>query len=288
MTAAPIGVIGGTGLYDFAALQNVQHLEVETPFGAPSDLIVTGSLDGQDLCFLPRHGVGHRLLPHEINYRANIYALKKLGVEQVLSLSAVGSLQEHIAPGDLVVIDQFIDRTRGRVDSFFGEGVVGHVSFANPVCPRLRKNVLQAGQNLDVKVHDGGTYVCMQGPAFSTHAESQLYRSWGAQVIGMTNLTEAKLAREAELCYVTIALATDYDCWHESEDDVSVEAVMQVLANNVVMSQKMIRACLPLLANDKRSCTCGHAAQQAIVTRRDLIPDQRRQDLALLYGDRLA
>lgn len=287
MSASPIGVIGGTGLYDFAELQNVQRVEVDTPFGPPSDLIVKGTLDGQDLCFLPRHGVGHRLLPQEINYRANIYALKKMGVEQVLSLSAVGSLQEEIVPGDLVIIDQFIDRTRGRVDSFFGDGVVGHVSFADPVCPRLRQAALRAGQELDVKLHDGGTYVCMQGPSFSTRAESHLYRSWGAQVIGMTNLTEAKLAREAELCYLTIALATDYDCWRESEDAVQVEDVMQVLANNVVMSQKMIRACLPLLVNDRRSCSCSQAAQHAIVTQRDLIPEQRRQQLELLYGDRL-
>lgn len=288
MTGAPIGVIGGTGLYDIADLRDVQRVELETPFGPPSDAILRGKLDGRDLCFLPRHGVGHRVLPHEINYRANIYALKKMGVQQVLSLSAVGSLQAEVAPGDIVVIDQFIDRTRGRRDSFFGDGVVGHVAFADPVCPHLRQVVLQAAQGLAVKAHDGGTYVCMQGPAFSTRAESHLYRSWGAKVIGMTNLTEAKLAREAELCYVTIALATDYDCWHESEDDVSVEAVMQVLAANVAMSQNLIRACLPLLSSQQASCHCDQAAAHAIVTDRALIPDARRQELELLYGDRLS
>jgi 5'-methylthioadenosine phosphorylase len=278
-----IGVIGGTGLYAMDDLQDIERIDLVTPFGKPSDSIVRGTLHGRTVCFLPRHGVGHRFTPSEINYRANIFALKMVGVDHILSLSAVGSLREEIKPGDIVVIDQFIDRTRLRNATFFGDGVVGHVQFADPVCARMRPMVVQAARDAGARAHDGGTYVCMEGPAFSTRAESTLYRSWGAHVIGMTNLTEAKLAREAEICYVTIALVTDYDCWHESEDDVSVDAIMEILRQNVAMSQQIIRTAVPRVS-ETRDCACKEAARFAICTDRDKIPEHKKAALAPLYG----
>ncbi|MBN2358797.1 MAG: S-methyl-5'-thioadenosine phosphorylase [Deltaproteobacteria bacterium] len=283
MAQPVIGVIGGTGLYDMPDLTAVERIEVETPFGPPSDAIVRGTLAGRTVCFVPRHGVGHRLMPSEVPYRANIFALKKLGVERILSLSAVGSLRQEIRPGDIIVVDQFIDRTRQRRSTFFGDGLVGHIQFADPVCPHLHDVVVLAAQQAGSHVHAGGTYVCIEGPAFSTRAESHIYRGWGAAVIGMTNLTEAKLAREAEICYTTIALATDYDCWHESEEDVSIDAIMAVLQRNVAMSQQIIRLAVPMI-QASRGCLCARAAETAIITARDRIPDQRKQALAPLFG----
>ncbi|HRV80869.1 MAG TPA: S-methyl-5'-thioadenosine phosphorylase, partial [Planctomycetota bacterium] len=228
-----LGVLGGSGLYAMDGLEDVTEKTLSTPFGAPSDAYICGRLDGVDMVFLPRHGRGHRFTPSEINYRANIWGLKALGVTQVVAVSAVGSMREEIAPGDFVLIDQFIDRTRHRPDTFFGDGVVAHVMFADPVCEGVRQALVQASRTTGIKVHDGGTYLCMEGPQFSTRAESELYRSWGVDVIGMTNLTEAKLAREAELCYATLAMATDYDCWHQGHDDVTVEAIVAVMHANV-------------------------------------------------------
>jgi 5'-methylthioadenosine phosphorylase len=276
-----VGVIGGSGLYDIAGLTDLREVALATPFGAPSDAYVCGKLDGVSMVFLPRHGRGHRISPSEINFRANIWGLKKLGVTRILSVSAVGSMREDIAPGDFVVVDQFIDRTRHRADTFFTDGVVAHVMFADPVCPEVRKTLLAASKQVGVKAHDGGTYVNMEGPQFSTRAESKLYRSWGVDVIGMTNLQEAKLAREAELCYATVAMATDYDCWHEGHDDVTVEAIIAVMNQNVGNARNLIRAAVPMLAKG-RSCTCGSALKFAIMTAKDRIPAQARERLGLL------
>jgi 5'-methylthioadenosine phosphorylase len=276
-----IGVIGGSGLYEIEGLSNVKEVALATPFGAPSDSFVTGELHGVRMVFLPRHGRGHRISPSEINFRANIWGLKKLGVTRVLSLSAVGSMREDIAPGDFVVIDQFIDRTRHRPDTFFTDGVVAHVMFADPVCGELRKVALEAARSTGVKVHDGGTYVNMEGPQFSTRAESKLYRSWGVDVIGMTNLQEAKLAREAELCYSTIAMATDYDCWHEEHEAVTVEAVIAVMGRNVGNAKALVKAAAPRMPA-QRTCGCGSALRHAIMTAKDRIPQAARERLGLL------
>lgn len=276
-----IGVIGGSGLYEIEGLSNVKEVALATPFGAPSDSFVTGELHGVRMVFLPRHGRGHRISPSEINFRANIWGLKKLGVTRVLSLSAVGSMREDIAPGDFVVIDQFIDRTRHRPDTFFTDGVVAHVMFADPVCGELRKIALEAARSTGVKVHDGGTYVNMEGPQFSTRAESKLYRSWGVDVIGMTNLQEAKLAREAELCYSTIAMATDYDCWHEEHEAVTVEAVVAVMGRNVGNAKALVKAAAPRMPA-QRTCGCGSALRHAIMTAKDRIPQAARERLGLL------
>jgi 5'-methylthioadenosine phosphorylase len=274
-------VIGGSGLYEIEGLSNVKEVALATPFGAPSDSFVTGELHGVRMVFLPRHGRGHRISPSEINFRANIWGLKKLGVTRVLSLSAVGSMREDIAPGDFVVIDQFIDRTRHRPDTFFTDGVVAHVMFADPVCGELRKVALEAARSTGVKVHDGGTYVNMEGPQFSTRAESKLYRSWGVDVIGMTNLQEAKLAREAELCYSTIAMATDYDCWHEEHEAVTVEAVIAVMGRNVGNAKALVKAAAPRMPA-QRTCGCGSALRHAIMTAKDRIPQAARERLGLL------
>jgi 5'-methylthioadenosine phosphorylase len=276
-----VGVIGGSGLYDIEGLSDVREVALSTPFGAPSDAYVTGVLDGVRVVFLPRHGRGHRISPSEINFRANIWGLKKLGVTRILSLSAVGSMRDGIHPGDFVVIDQFIDRTRHRADTFFTDGVVAHVMFADPVCGELRKVLLGAAKRTGVKAHDGGTYVNMEGPQFSTRAESKLYRSWGVDVIGMTNLQEAKLAREAEICYATIAMATDYDCWHTGHEDVTVEAVLAVMSQNVGHAKRLIRAALPLLPA-ARACGCGSALRFAIMTAHDRIGPEARTRLGLL------
>ncbi len=276
-----IGVIGGSGLYAIDGLKDVEEVRLATPFGEPSDAYVCGRLDELELVFLPRHGRGHRLLPSEINFRANVWGLKKLGVERVVSVSAVGSLREDIAPGDFVVIDQFIDRTRHRPDTFFGNGIVAHVMFADPVCPEVRRALLTACKEVDLRAHDGGTYVTMEGPQFSTRAESKLYRSWGADVIGMTNLQEAKLARAAELCYATVAMATDYDCWHEGHDDVTVDAVVKVMHQNVGNARRVVVAALPHLIGT-RSCSCSTALAHGIMTARDEISAEARTRLGLL------
>ena len=278
-----IGVIGGTGLYDIEGLQNVVRRQVDTPFGQPSDAYVCGSLPDADLVFLPRHGQGHRILPTEVNYRANIFGMKKLGVEWIVAVSAVGSLRAEIAPGDLVLPDQFIDRTVQRPSTFFGRGVVAHVSLADPFCPDLRRIFFRAAEEEAVNVHPAGTYLCMEGPQFSTRAESHMYRSWGAHVIGMTNLQEAKLAREAEICYVTLALAADYDCWNQAAGDVEIEQVIAILQKNVVLAQRVIRRALPFIPS-ARGCPCATALKNAIVTARDKIPEEARRDLGILIG----
>jgi 5'-methylthioadenosine phosphorylase len=279
-----IGVIGGSGLYEIEELTDVQTVRVATPFGEPSDAYVTGMLDGVKMVFLPRHGRGHRFTPSEVNYRANIYGMKKLGVERIISVSAVGSMREEIVPGHIVIPDQFFDRTQGkRASTFFGNGIVGHVQFADPVCGDLAQQVYLAAQNAGATVHKGGTYICIEGPNFSTRAESNIYRSWGVDIIGMTNIPEARLAREAEICYATVALATDYDCWHAEHDDVSVEAVVATIRKNVVMARQIILAAARKVSQG-RSCACGSALQYAVITDPSTIPETAREDLDLLIG----
>ena len=258
MDKIQIGIIGGSGLYQMAGLADVQEVGIETPFGRPSDNFVTGTLEGKRVAFLARHGRGHTILPSELNFRANIYAMKKLGVEKIISASAVGSLKEEHKPLDIVIPDQFFDRTRGRISTFFGEGLVVHISFAHPVCPHLSEKLTSAGKVLGVPVKRGGTYLCMEGPAFSTVAESNVYRSWNMDVIGMTNLQEAKLAREAEICYVTMALVTDYDCWHPAHDAVTVDQVIAVLNQNSENAQRLIRETIRQIGAE-RPCKCGSA-----------------------------
>ena len=276
-----LGIIGGSGLYNMPELTGTERVKVETPFGDPSDAFVVGTLEGERVAFLPRHGEGHRYTPTEVPFRANIYAMKRLGVERILSASAVGSLQEQYAPLDMVIPDQFFDRTRGRVreSTFFGEGIVAHVSFAHPVCAALGDVLEDACRVADVKTHRGGTYLCMEGPAFSTVAESNVYRQWGMDIIGMTNLQEAKLAREAEICYATLALVTDYDCWHSDHDAVSVETVIENLNKNVRNAQIILRAAVKRLQDSDRSCKCGSALQHAIFTPAHLWPEQTAQKL---------
>ncbi|MDX6694492.1 MAG: 5'-methylthioadenosine phosphorylase [Blastocatellia bacterium] len=281
MTTAKIGIIGGSGLYQMPELENIEEVKLDTPFGSPSDAYITGTLEGVRVAFLPRHGRGHRFTPTELPFRANIYGMKMLGVERILSASAVGSLQEQYAPLDMVIPDQFFDRTRARAheSTFFGEGIVAHVTFAHPVCAELG-DVLEASCGAaSVKTHRGGTYLCMEGPAFSTKAESNVYRSWGMDVIGMTNLQEAKLAREAEICYATLALVTDYDCWHESHDAVSVEAVIEYLNKNVRNAQLIMREAVKQLAARPRACDCGAALKNAIFTPPDLWPAATKKKL---------
>ncbi len=262
---AAIGIIGGSGLYNIEGLERVHEVRVRTPFGAASDAIVVGVLEGVRVAFLSRHGRGHRISPGSINYRANIYALKSLGVTQVISVSAVGSMKESIRPGDVVLPDQFIDLTKRRVSTFFDDGIVAHVGFGEPVCASLADVLEGAGRSVGATLQRGGTYVCMEGPQFSTKAESRLYRQWGVDVIGMTNMPEAKLAREAELCYATIALATDYDCWHETEEAVTVEAILATLHKNVALAKRLLKAAVAKLAPD-RACICHQALRNAIVT----------------------
>ncbi len=284
MSEQVIGVIGGSGLYEMEGLTGIEHVVVDTPFGKPSDEYVTGTLEGVRMVFLPRHGKGHRFMPSEVNYRANIYGMKKLGVERIISVSAVGSMREEIVPGHIVIPDQFIDRTKGiRNDTFFGEGVVAHVQFADPVCGALSAALYEAAAHSGATAHSGGAYLCMEGPAFSTRAESHMYRSFGASVIGMTNLTEAKLAREAEICYGVIALSTDYDCWHDVHEDVSIEAVLAIIRNNVAVAKKIIRDTVKGL-DEHRSCTCGEALKYAIISDRRMIPVETRENLALIIG----
>jgi 5'-methylthioadenosine phosphorylase len=278
---AEIGIIGGSGLYAMPGLTNVREERVSTPFGDPSDAFVLGDLEGRKVAFLARHGRGHRLLPTELNFRANIYAMKVLGVERILSVSAVGSLKEEHKPTDFVIPDQFIDRTFARVSTFFGEGVVAHVAFGDPVCPTVTSVFEKACAAVDVVGKKGGTYVCMEGPQFSTRAESNLYRSWGADVIGMTNLQEAKLAREAEICYATMAMVTDYDCWREGHDDVTVDQIVAVLHQNAENAAKVVKAAVGAMPTEKK-CACGDALKYAILTDRKAIPAEARQKLSLL------
>lgn len=278
---ADIGIIGGSGLYDIEGLRRVKEVSVKTPFGAPSDTVVLGELDGTRIAFLSRHGRGHRINPSEINYRANIFALKSLGVRQVISVSAVGSMKESIKPGDVVLPDQFIDLTKRRVSTFFEGGIVAHVAFGDPVCPSLGAVLLDATRAFGATVHQGGVYLCIEGPQFSTKGESRLYRQWGVSVIGMTNLPEAKLAREAELCYATVALATDYDCWHETEEAVTVESILATLRQNVSLAKRLLRTAIPMVADDK-ACTCQCALQNAVITAPDRMPASLRRKLALL------
>ena len=283
MAEALIGVIGGTGLYRMEGLEGAEEVAVDTPFGAPSDVIVTGTLNGVGVAFLPRHGRGHRLSPSELPARANIYALKSLGVRRVISVSAVGSLREEIRPLDMVVPDQLIDRTLGRPRTFFGEGIVAHVGMAEPYCPELRSALRVSGGRAGATVHDGGTLVVIEGPQFSTKAESHMYRSWGADIIGMTALPEARLAREAELCYAVLACSTDYDCWHESEEPVTVEMVVENLMKNTAVSRAILADVITAdLA--ERDCGCGSALANAIVTDRGVIPAEVRERLSLLIG----
>jgi len=279
--SANIGVIGGTGLYGMDGLANVREVTVETPFGEPSAPYIRGTLGTTELVFLPRHGRGHRLLPTEINARANIFGMKRLGVERVLSVSAVGSLKEEIAPGDIIIPDQFIDRTTKRPSTFFGEGIVAHVQFADPFCESFRTTVIQSAKTEGISAHPRGTYVSMEGPQFSTRAESNLYRSWGADLIGMTNLQEAKLAREAEMCFVTIALATDYDCWNETAGDVDIEQVVAILEKDAELAQRIIRTTIKSLSAT-RTCSCESALKNAIVTERSAMPAATIEKLAPL------
>ena len=278
-----IGVIGGSGLYEMDALTDRAEVRVTTPFGDPSSAYIVGTLNDRRVAFLARHGQGHRLMPSELNFRANIFGFKTLGVDWILSASAVGSLREEYRPLDIVIPDQFLDRTRGRISTFFGGGIVAHVGFAHPFCPVLSGIAFDAATGAGARVHRGGTYVCMEGPQFSTLAESRLYRSWGMDVIGMTNLQEAKLAREAEICYTTLALVTDYDCWHEGHDAVTVDTIIATLMQNAVMAQQLVARAVARLPVD-RGCECATALGSAIITRPDLIPSDVKRDLALIIG----
>jgi 5'-methylthioadenosine phosphorylase len=280
---AVIGIIGGTGLYEMDGFTDVREVPVETPFGAPSDSLMVGVLEGRRVAFLPRHGRGHRILPHELNFRANVFAMKALGVEWILSVSAVGSLKERYAPLHVLVPDQFIDRTLQRPSTFFGRGLVAHVAFAHPFCRDLSKVMVEACADAGAVHHVGGTYVCMEGPAFSTRAESELYRSWGADVIGMTNLQEAKLAREAEICYSTLAMVTDYDCWHPEHDAVTADQIMKVLGRNAETAKAVLRAAVKRLPVS-RGCECATALEHALITPADLVPEPVKRELEPIVG----
>jgi len=281
LSQAEIGIIGGSGLYSMPGLSDVRELRQQTPFGDPSDAYVLGTLEGRKVAFLARHGRGHRILPTELNFRANIYGFKQLGVERIVSVSAVGSLKEEHKPLDFVIPNQFFDRTRHRVDTFFGEGIVAHIAFAEPVCPELARVVETACKQSGVTGKRGGTYLCMEGPQFSTKAESNVYRSWGMDVIGMTNLQEAKLAREAEVCYVTVAMVTDYDCWHPHHDSVTVDQIVAVLLKNAENACQVVRQTVAAMPT-KRNCKCGEALAHAILTDRDKIPPATREKLKLI------
>ena len=284
MPQAEIGIIGGSGLYSIPGLTNLREEIIETPFGPPSDPLVLGTLEGREVAFLARHGRGHRLLPTELPFRANIYALKSLGCTSILSVSAVGSLKEEHKPTDFVIPDQFIDRTFARTTTFFGEGIVGHVPFADPICPIVAQTLAEACAEVGVTSKLGGTYVCIEGPQFSTRAESNLYRSWGADIIGMTNLQEAKLAREAEISYATLAMVTDYDCWHTAHDSVTVDQVIAVMHQNSQNAQEVVRAAVRLLPRDLSASPAQTAAKHAIMTDRTLIPEATKAKLQILFG----
>jgi 5'-methylthioadenosine phosphorylase len=280
---AEIGIVGGTGLYQMEGFTDVREVALETPFGPPSDSLMVGTLEGRRVAFLPRHGRGHRILPHELNFRANVFAMKSLGVEWILSVSAVGSLKERYEPMHVLVPDQFIDRTMQRPSTFFGRGLVAHVAFAHPFCTNLSKVMADACAEAGATHHVGGTYVCMEGPAFSTLAESELYRSWGADVIGMTNLQEAKLAREAEICYATLAMVTDYDCWHPDHDHVTAEQILGVLGRNAKTARAVLRAAVRRLPVP-RGCECATALRYALVTPAELVPEAVRRELEPIVG----
>lgn len=285
MEQATIGIIGGSGLYQMEGLTKVREVTIDTPFGKPSGNFMLGALDGVTVAFLARHDRGHRLQPSELPFRANIYAMKLLGVERIISASAVGSLREEYAPTDIVIPDQFFDRTRGRSSTFFGDGIVAHISFSHPTCGRLSEILAESGEKLNsIRVHRGGTYLCMEGPAFSTLAESRVYRQWGMDVIGMTNLQEAKLAREAEICYSTLALVTDYDCWHPDHDAVTVEMIIEYLNKNSANAQRIIRESVGKLASEPRACKCGSALKHAILTHPEAISPAARTRLAAIIG----
>jgi len=278
-----VGVIGGSGLYEMEGLEGVQTVTLKTPFGNPSDAFIVGHLEGAKVVFLPRHGKGHRIQPSSLNFRANIYGMKKLGVQWIIGVSAVGSMKESIHPGDMVIPNQFIDQTKGRPSTFFNDGIVGHVSLADPVCPVLSQILCDAGKEAGATVHKDGTYICIEGPQFSTRAESRLYRTWGVDIIGMTNLPEAKLAREAEICYSTIAFATDYDCWHEAAEDVSIGDVLRILAQSTKTAKNAIRQAIKHLP-EKRECLCANALKYALITGKKFIPEKTKKDLGPIIG----
>jgi 5'-methylthioadenosine phosphorylase len=281
---AEVGIIGGSGLYEIEGFTEVREVHIDTPFGPPSDAFMVGRLEGRSVAFLPRHARGHRLLPSELNFRANVYALKTLGVERILSVSAVGSLKDAYEPLHMVVPDQLVDRTYGRESTFFGRGLVAHVAFAEPFCGELRGVMAAACREAGATVHEGGTYICIEGPHFSTKAESELYRSWGMDIIGMTNLQEAKLAREAEICYVTLAMVTDYDCWHPEHDSVTLEQILKNLARNAETAKAVLRSALRRVPAERRSCHCGEALQTSIVTAGHLVPAEVKRDLEPIVG----
>ena len=283
MAEAKIGVIGGSGLYQIEGLTDIEEVNITTPFGDPSDFIIVGNLEGIRVAFLPRHGIGHRINPSELPSRANIYALKSLGVERIISINAVGSLKQEIKPLDAVIPDQIIDRTSNRVNTFFSGGIVGHIAFAEPFCPIMSQVLLDAGKETNILIHKGGTYLAMEGPQFSTRAESNLYRSWGADIVGMTVLPEAKLAREAEICYSSISFITDYDCWNDDHETVTTEMILANLQRNVDISKKIITLAITHLPQE-RDCQCASALQTALATSRNVIPEKVKQDLAPLIG----
>ena len=283
MPTAKIGVIGGTGLYNVEGLVEVEEISIDTPFGKPSDVLITGKLEGVGVAFLPRHGRGHSIMPTEVPSRANIYALKSLGVENIIAINSVGSLRQEIKQGDLVIPDQLIDRTKSRINTFFGEGIVAHIQFAEPFCPELRKLLYDIAGKAGANAHPDGTYVVMEGPAFSTRAESHLHRAWGADIIGMTALPEAKLAREAEICYAIIACATDYDVWHETEEEVGVEVILETMHRQEELCKRIIKLAVPMVA-DVKSCQCASALRGAIVTAPEAMPKETKEKLYLLIA----
>ena len=284
MARTVLGVIGGSGFYQIGGLELVERIDLMTPFGTPSDSYYRGRIGEVEVVFLSRHGQGHRILPSELNYRANIYGMKQLGVQQLISVSTAGSMKEHIAPGDLMVVNQFVDHTYQRRPTFFGDGIVAHVSLADPVCAELSRDLVNAGRAAGAKIHEGGTYLCIEGPQFSTRAESNLYRSWGVDIISMTAMQEARLAREAELCYAVIALVTDYDCWHSSMEAVDIAEILRVMRLNVALAQKAVMNLAQALPQRRRTCTCRHALKDAIITDRNMIPPAVLANLRPIIG----
>lgn len=282
-TQKVIGIIGGSGLYSIEGLNNIKEKKLNTPFGAPSDSYIIGELENTKVVFLPRHGKGHRIPPSEINFRANIYGMKMLGVGRLISVSAVGSMKEHIEPGNIVIPDQFIDLTKRRISTFFSTGLVAHVSMADPVCPVLSEMLYKTGNDLGITMHKGGTYLCIEGPQFSSRAESKLFRQWGVDVIGMTNMPEAKLAREAEICYATLALATDYDCWYQGKKDVDATDVVKIMNENIVNAKKIIKTVIPLI-QEERTCFCAHALKDSFLTSQKSISPKIKTDLKFIIG----
>ena len=283
MSEKIVGVMGGSGLYEMEGLEDIQSVSLKTPFGDPSDSFIVGRLEGVKVAFLPRHGKGHRIQPSSLNFRANIYGMKTLGVQWIIGVSAVGSMKELIHPGDMIIPNQFIDQTKGRSNTFFSDGIVGHISFADPVCPVLSQILFEAGKEVGATVHPNGTYLCIEGPQFSTRAESRLYRTWGVDVIGMTNLPEAKLAREAEICYSTIAFATDYDCWHEEAGDVSIGEVLRILSQSTKVAKSAIRHAVKHLP-EKRECPCAHTLKYALITGKKYLSEKTKKDLEPIIG----